>query len=137
MVLFKILLTYTINLLILLLKLQIKVLWTVFAVDSKEELEFTKTLDSNERSSCFMKLSNSFKIDTPLGTYNPELAIYIKDVKNKIYFIVETKGTDIFSESFPTKQDKIRCARKHFETVTAEVVAYAPVKEGHKWLSSL
>lgn len=111
-------------------------MWTAFAIDSKEELEFTKTLDSNERSSCFMKLSNSFKIDTSLGTYNSELVIYAKDVKNKIYFIVETKGTDIFSESLSTKQDKRRCAKKHFATITAEVVVYAPVKEGQKWLSS-
>lgn len=114
----------------MLLKLLIKVLWTVFAVDSKEELEFTKTLDSNERSSCFMKLSNSFKIDTSLEHTILNWQYMYKDVKNKIYFIVKTKGTDIFSESLSNKQDKIRCAKKHFETITAEVVVYAPVKEG-------
>ena len=108
-----------------------------FAVDSKEELEFAKTLDNNERVSCFMKLPNSFKIDTPLGTYNPDWAVYVKGVENKIYFIVETKGTDIFSELRPAEQDKIRCAKKHFEAVAPEVVVSAPVKDGKKWLNSL
>ncbi len=108
-----------------------------FAVDSKEELEFAKTLDNNNRVSCFMKLPNSFKIDTPLGTYNPDWAVYVKGVENKIYFIVETKGTDIFSELRPAEQDKIRCARKHFEAIAPEVVVSAPVKDGKKWLSSL
>lgn len=108
-----------------------------FAVDSKEELEFAKTLDNNERVSCFMKLPNSFKIDTPLGTYNPDWAVYVKGVENKIYFIVETKGTDVFSELRPAEQDKIRCAKKHFEAVAPEVVVSAPVKDGKKWLISL
>lgn len=108
-----------------------------FAVDSKEELEFAKALDNNERVSCFMKLPNSFKIDTPLGTYNPDWAVYVKGIENKIYFIVETKGTDVFSELRPTEQDKIRCARKHFEAVAPEVVVSAPVKNAKKWLSSL
>ncbi len=108
-----------------------------FAVDSKEELEFAKILDNNERVSCFMKLSRTFKIDTPLGTYNPDWAVYIKGVENKVYFIVETKGTEIFSELRPAEQDKIRCARKHFEAVASEVIVSAPVKDGKKWLSNL
>ena len=108
-----------------------------FSVDSKEELEFAKALDNNERVGCFMKLPNSFKIDTPLGTYNPDWAVYVKGIENKIYFVVETKGTDVFSELRQTEQDKIRCARKHFEAVAPEVVVSAPVKDGKKWLSSL
>lgn len=108
-----------------------------FAVDSKEEQEFAKTLDNSERVSCFMKLPSSFKIDTPLGTYNPDWAVYVKGVENKVYFVVETKGTEIFSELRPAEQDKIRCARKHFEVVAPEVIVSAPVKDGKKWLSNL
>jgi type III restriction enzyme len=108
-----------------------------FAVDSKEEQEFAKTLDNNERVSCFMKLPSSFKIDTPLGTYNPDWAVYVKGIENKVYFIVETKGTEIFGELRQAEQDKISCARKHFKVVAPEVIVSAPVKDGRKWLSNL
>jgi type III restriction enzyme len=108
-----------------------------FAVDSKEEQEFAQTLDNNERVSCFMKLPSSFKIDTPLGTYNPDWAVYVKGIETKVYFIVETKGTDIFGDLRPAEQDKIKCARKHFKVVAPEVIVSAPVKDGRKWLSNL
>ena len=108
-----------------------------FAVDSKEEQEFAKTLDNNERVSCFMKLPSTFKIDTPLGTYNPDWAVYVKGIENKVYFVVETKGTEIFADLRPKEQDKIRCARKHFAEVAPEVIVSAPVKDGKKWLSNL
>lgn len=108
-----------------------------FAVDSKEEQEFARTLDNSERVSCFMKLPSSFKIDTPLGTYNPDWAVYVKGVENKVYFIVETKGTEIFADLTPKEQDKIRCARKHFKAVAPDVVVSAPIKDGKKWLSNL
>ena len=74
---------------------------------------------------------------TPLGTYNPDWAVYVKGVENKVYFVVETKGTEIFGELRPAEQDKIRCARKHFEVVAPEVIVSAPVKDGKKWLSNL
>ena len=108
-----------------------------FAVDSKEEQKFAKTLDNSERVSCFMKLPSSFKIDTPLGTYNPDWAVYVKGIDNKVYFIVETKGTEIFTELRSSEQDKIRCARKHFAEVAPEVIVAAPIQDGQKWLRGL
>ena len=108
-----------------------------FAVDAIVEQEGVKELDNSNRVSCFMKLPPSFKIDTPLGTYNPDWAVYVNGVENKVYFVVETKGTEIFSELSPKEQDKIRCARKHFAEVAPDVIVSAPVKEGKKWLSSL
>jgi type III restriction enzyme len=108
-----------------------------FAVDSKEEQQFAQTLDNSDRISCFMKLPSTFKIETPLGTYNPDWAVYVKGVENKVYFVVETKGTDIFSELREKEQDKIKCARKHFAVVAPEIIVAAPVKDGKKWLSNL
>ena len=86
-----------------------------------------------------MKLPSTFKIDTPLGTYNPDWAVYVKGVENKVYFIVETKGTNIFSDLKPSEQDKINCAKKHFEVAAPEVIVAAPVKggEANRWLSGL
>jgi type III restriction protein res subunit len=77
-----------------------------------------------------------FKVDTPLGAYNPDWTVYVKGFENKVYFVVETKGTDIFSELRPAEQDKIRCARNHFEVVTPEVIVSVPVKNGSKWLKN-
>ncbi len=108
-----------------------------FAVDSTVEQEFARTLDNDTRVSCFMKLPDSFKIDTPLGTYNPDWAVYVRGVENKIYFVVETKGTDIFADLRPAEQDKISCVRKHFAEVAPEVIVSAPVKDGKKWLNNL
>ena len=108
-------------------------------VDSKEEQHFAQQLDNNERVSCFMKLPSLFKIDTPLGTYNPDWAVYVKGIENKVYFIVETKGTNIFSELKPSEQGKINCAKKHFEVAAPEVIVAAPVKgnDANRWLSGL
>ncbi|MDH6312659.1 type III restriction enzyme [Parabacteroides sp. PFB2-10] len=109
------------------------------SVDSQEEQKFAQQLDNNEKVSCFMKLPSSFKIDTPLGSYNPDWAVYVKGIENKVYFIVETKGTNIFSELKPSEQDKINCAKKHFEVAAPEVIVAAPVKggEANRWLSGL
>lgn len=108
-----------------------------FSVDSKEEQEFAKALDNSECVSCFMKLPSSFKIDTPLGKYTPDWAVCVKGVENKVYFVVETKGTDVLGELRPAEQDKIKCARRHFEIVAPEVIVSAPIKDGKKWLRSL
>ena len=109
------------------------------SVDSQEEQKFAQQLDNHERVSCFMKMPSSFKVDTPLGTYNPDWAVYIKGIENKIYFIVETKGTNIFSELRPFEQDKINCVRKHFGVTAPELIVAAPVKgdNANRWLSGL
>lgn len=108
-------------------------------VDSKEEQNFAQQLDNNERVGCFMKLPSSFKIDTPLGSYNPDWAVYVKGIEDKVYFIVETKGTNILADLKPSEQNKIRCAKKHFEVIAPEVHVAAPVKgsDANRWLSGL
>ncbi|MEG1738545.1 MAG: DEAD/DEAH box helicase family protein [Odoribacter sp.] len=106
-------------------------------VDSIVESEFAKELDCHEKVKCFMKLPSSFKIDTPLGTYNPDWAVYVKGVENKVYFVVETKGTEILEDLKPAEQDKIRCARVHFKEIAPEVDFRAPIKNGKVFLNSL
>ena len=65
-----------------------------------------------------MKLPDKFKIDTPVGNYNPDWAI-IKQVdgKDHIYMIRETKSTLDESKRRPTENAKIRAAEKHFEAI--------------------
>jgi len=67
----------------------------------------------------FAKLPSSFKIDTPLGAYNPDWA-YVQEIEgeHRVYFVTETKGggnNDIHTR--PTEQGKIDCAEKHFEAI--------------------
>lgn len=66
----------------------------------------------------FAKLPKKFKIDTPLGSYNPDWA-YVEegdDGKQRVYFVVETKGKQR-GENRPTEEAKIDCAEKHFEAL--------------------
>ena len=40
-----------------------------------------------------MYTDKRFKIDTPIGSYNPDWVVYIdKDGTEKLYFVIETKG---------------------------------------------
>jgi type III restriction enzyme len=64
----------------------------------------------------FVKLPDWFKVDTPVGTYNPEWAIVKYDDKT-VYLVRETKGTKPFLKLRTTEADKVRCGRRHFEAL--------------------
>lgn len=73
----------------------------------------------------FAKLPSAFKIDTPLGSYNPDWA-YVEeaDGERRVYFVTETKGG---KNGEPALRDaekiKIGCAKKHFEALTSETTS--------------
>jgi type III restriction enzyme len=96
-------------------------------VDAPER-QFAELLDSREDVKLFMKLPEKFKIDTPVGNYNPDWAI-IKQVdgKDHIYMIRETKSTLDESKRRPTENAKIKAAKKHFDAIgiKADSVDYA------------
>ena len=82
------------------------------------ERQFAELLDSREDVKLFMKLPDKFKIDTPVGNYNPDWAI-IKQVNgtDHIYMIRETKSTLDESKRRPTENAKIKAAKKHFDAI--------------------
>ena len=86
-------------------------------VDAPER-QFAELLDSREDVKLFMKLPDKFKIDTPVGNYNPDWAI-IKQVDgtDHIYMIRETKSTLDESKRRPTENAKIKAAKKHFDAI--------------------
>jgi type III restriction enzyme len=92
------------------------------------ERQFAELLDSREDVKLFMKLPDKFKIDTPVGNYNPDWAI-IKQVDgtDHIYMIRETKSTLDESKRRPTENAKIKAAMKHFDAIgiKADSVDYA------------
>ncbi|MDQ2730746.1 MAG: DEAD/DEAH box helicase family protein [Armatimonadota bacterium] len=96
--------------------------------DSETERRFAEGLKDRQDIKLFLKLPRWFKIETPLGTYNPDWAV-VKQVEDKprVYLVRETKST---TESFairPTEEAKIVCGKKHFET--APLVEFAKVSD--------
>ncbi|CEG26478.1 type III restriction-modification system endonuclease [Bacillus sp. B-jedd] len=90
--------------------------------DSEIEESFAKRFEDDENVRVYVKLPGWFKIETPVGNYNPDWAAVInKNGEEKLYFVLETKGTDIEELLRPEEQAKIQFARKHFEAINAEV----------------
>ncbi|SOC44456.1 restriction endonuclease [Ureibacillus acetophenoni] len=84
-------------------------------VDSAVEREFAQACEKDENVKFYIKLPQKFKIKTPLGTYNPDWALSLQqDGNEKLYFIVETKGSTSAEDLRPTELAKIRCGEKHF-----------------------
>jgi len=67
----------------------------------------------------FTKLPSWFKINTPLGTYNPDWAVLIeKDNEERLYFVVESKGSLFTEDLRDSEEAKINCAKKHFKEIS-------------------
>ncbi|MFA5847824.1 MAG: DEAD/DEAH box helicase family protein [Thermodesulfovibrionales bacterium] len=81
-------------------------------LDSSVENQFAKDCESSENIEFFFKLPFWFKINTPIGTYNPDWAIVFKREK-KIYFVAETKGQG--QELRGSEKLKIKCGTEHFK----------------------
>ncbi|MEW1982414.1 DEAD/DEAH box helicase family protein [Citricoccus sp. NPDC079358] len=86
--------------------------------DSDVERQFAELLDSREDVKLFMKLPAKFKIDTPVGPYNPDWAIIKQeDGEDRIYMIRETKSTLDDSKLRPAELAKIKSAKQHFAAI--------------------
>jgi len=81
-------------------------------LDSNIENKFAKDCESSENIEFYFKLPYWFKINTPIGTYNPDWAVVKKGEKN-IYFVAETKSKD--EELRPSEDQKIQCGKSHFK----------------------
>lgn len=86
--------------------------------DSDVERQFAEKLDSRQDIKLFMKLPPKFRIDTPVGAYNPDWAIIkLENGEDRIYMIRETKSTDDPSKRRPSENAKIAAAREHFKAI--------------------
>jgi type III restriction enzyme len=81
-------------------------------LDSSVENQFARDCESSENIEFFFKLPFWFRINTPIGTYNPDWAIVYKGEK-KIYFVAETKSAS--QELRSSEKMKILCGEAHFE----------------------
>lgn len=85
---------------------------------SSIERPFAVALDNDPDVKMFFKIPDRFKIETPIGTYNPDWAVYLtKNGEEKLYFVLETKGSTSFMDLRTGEQLKIHCGKKHFEAL--------------------
>ncbi|WP_027625586.1 type III restriction-modification system endonuclease [Clostridium lundense] len=91
--------------------------------DSDVEAEFAKKFENNDSVKMYVKLPDWFKVETPLGSYNPDWAVLIeKDNIEKLYFVVETKGNILAEELREREYRKIQCGYKHFEALGNDTI---------------
>jgi len=89
--------------------------------DSEIEKKFVEEFDENENVKLFAKLPTNFKVNTPVGSYNPDFAIVVEvNGEEKLYFVLESKGS-VSKEDRRNKENyKIDCAKRHFEVLSNE-----------------
>ncbi|MEH7246778.1 DEAD/DEAH box helicase family protein [Neobacillus niacini] len=103
--------------------------------DSEIEESFAKRFEHDENVKVFVKLPSWFKIDTPVGSYNPDWAgVYTRNGVDKLYFVLETKGTDIEEYLRPEEQAKISFARKHFDAINSDLLFAGPENDVNDFL---
>lgn len=86
--------------------------------DSDIESDLAQSFEKNEEIKVYAKLPKWFKIDTPLGSYTPDWAVlFEQDGQEKLYFVVESKGS-IFEDMLrELEKAKIHCGREHFKAL--------------------
>ena len=90
--------------------------------DSDVEEQFAKAFERAEEVKVYAKLPAWFKIETPLGTYNPDWAVVVEvDGQERLYFVVETKGSLFSGDLRAKEQAKIDCGREHFKALDEEI----------------
>lgn len=86
------------------------------------EKNFAADLEKNEAVKVYAKLPSWFKVPTPLGTYNPDWAVVVDDCgQEKLYFVVETKGSTWWGDLRHVEGAKMLCGEKHFEEIASGV----------------
>lgn len=93
-----------------------KSVYDAIVYDSEVERKFAEDLDKRDDIKLFVKLPDWFKVETPIGEYNPDWAV-VKHFDTTIYLVRETKGTKDFLKLRNSESEKINCGKKHFEAL--------------------
>ena len=82
------------------------------------ESRFADQLEKNTAVNVYAKLPGWFTVPTPLGSYNPDWAVLIdSDDGERLYLVVETKGSPFLDDLRITESAKIACGEAHFEAL--------------------
>ncbi|WP_375682553.1 MULTISPECIES: hypothetical protein [unclassified Bartonella] len=91
--------------------------------ESRIEKEFAQNLDNDSDVRLFFKLPRSFKITIPIGSYTSDWAVFLeRDGEQKLYFVLETKGTNSDFDLRLKEMLKIKCGKAHFTALETGVV---------------
>lgn len=103
---------------------QAKTIYDYVTVDSEVEREFMQSLEDNASVKFYIKLPSWFKIDTPVGKYNPDWAVAFGGDR-RIYFVAETKGSDNINDNHlsANERSKITATQAHFAVLGVQYVA--------------
>ena len=86
--------------------------------ESDIEATFADQLEKNIAVGVYAKLPGWFTVPTPLGSYNPDWAVLIdSDEGERLYFVVETKGSAFPNDLRGTESAKIKCGKAHFNAL--------------------
>jgi type III restriction enzyme len=92
--------------------------------DSQIERDFVEGLERMDQVRMYIKLPSWFKVETPIGGYNPDWALVWEDrdrhgkptAKPLLYLVRETKGTtDLRKFQHPDERRKVICGERHFK----------------------
>ncbi|WP_234050553.1 MULTISPECIES: type III restriction-modification system endonuclease [unclassified Xanthobacter] len=84
------------------------------------ERTFAEQLEKNEAVKIYAKLPGWFKVPTPLGTYNPDWAVLVEvSGEERLYFVVETKGSLFVDDLRDIEAGKIACGEAHFSALAS------------------
>ena len=86
--------------------------------ESETEKRFAEDLERNIAVKVYAKLPSWFRVPTPLGRYNPDWAVLIdSESGERLYFVVETKGSTAPADLRGNELGKIECGKKHFKAL--------------------
>jgi type III restriction enzyme len=86
--------------------------------DSDIESSLAKSFENNQDIKLYTKLPAWFKIDTPLGSYNPDWAVlFEREGLEKLYFVVESKGSVFEDMLRNSEKAKNQCGKEHFKAL--------------------
>ena len=105
-----------------------KSLYDYVEFDSEIERNFARDLDVNENVKMFVKLPAWFRVDTPLGPYNPDWAIVLED-GDQLYLVRETKSTLDEDKRRREENAKLACGKKHFKAIDVDFDVAVSLKD--------
>ncbi len=86
--------------------------------DSGTEAAFAEQLERNIAVKVYAKLPGWFQVPTPLGGYNPDWAVLVdQDGAERLYLVVETKGSTSQDDLRYSEYAKNACGRAHFDAL--------------------
>ena len=108
-----------------------KSIYDMVEYDSDVERKFAEELDARDDILLFVKLPRWFKVETPVGTYNPDWAVVKQEEPEspKLYLVRETKSTVEQMKLRGMEWAKLNCGRAHFSELGVDATHVTSASE--------